>query len=503
MPSTYIAAAITGDNVLVQDASLAHSLEHKIWIKGADITMKEQDIFQGLEGKGSNSVIETETATSSGNGLAATYPLIGEFGNAPKLGSARFSQDSDFEGITLGSDAVRADYFRFATSSDDRAEEVLGMRNQLTGRVNELLGRRVGKLHCHHALMTLVHRVNHENVILPRGVGAQDDIYSDHTLTYEDIVNMEAMLAPLGGEAFRHARDENGNEIRRHLLIPTSYAGVGLKNDPTYKANLQTAGVRGKENCLFAGGYPVINGSIVREFKPIDQPGPVTIGCPLSPKAWLGTAITSGTGALDILGGGKASYAAKTEKVFFEYFPKYAYPFLAGDLLSWSNPVAWKLNGSGNFYVTIVNPSSATVDPGKWAIYEISANNGNELTVDKRLAAATAGIAATTVGGVTWNASENTETHPEGSLIYLSTSRGVPLGATPMLGARALRRAIGKVRLALAYDKQEGGFINESYVMSIFGHGVRKDLDGRVPAVLVMKHAISYEGWKHPRPIAP
>jgi hypothetical protein len=487
--------ANTGENLAAQDAELVK----KLWQKGAELKMAEEDIFSGLEGSGPEAVIETETATSTGKGQKAIYPIISEFSDEPHLGGDRFDTQDDFEQMLLGHDEVAVDFHRFAYSDDERGEEVLGMRGELHSRVNELQGRQMGKYWCHHLLMTMLHRVNAENVLNPRSVTGYDAILADDTLGYDQIVRMAAFMDPMGGMPFKVGKDSNGNAIRRRLVIPTSAACLGLDNDPVFKANLKDAGDRGGENHLFFGGYPKVKGNIIREWNPIDQDSEGAIGSPLNPKAWLGVAITAGTTTFDLKGGGNATSAAKTKKKFFKYFPLFAYPFQKNVTLSWSSPIAWQLTG-GNFFVVVVNPPSAATDPDKWGMYEISANDGNKLTVAKRLAAATSGIANTTVGSVTWDNAVNTDVHPEKALVYLANAKGTPLGITPMLGARAMRRALGKYRLKRSDDTAEGQFIREKYIASVFGHAVRKDRSGRVPGIVLMRHAISYEGWNHPQP---
>lgn len=496
-----IAAAITGSGLLTQNSSLTDSLEHKLWIRGADICRAEEDIFQGMEGKGANSLIDTELTTQNGNGLTAIYPLVAEFGNSPVQGGDRFDVTTNYDDIEIGSDKVNADYHRFGTSNDDRAEEVLGMRNQLLSKINELQGRQMGKWQCHHALMTCINKVNAENVINPKGVTGQDNMLSTDTLDFDNVVRGKAMMAPMGGLPFSSGKDESGNEIRSYMVIATVNATTGLKNDSTYRELVKFAQDRGGDNPLWSGKYPRVDGNIIREWDVIDQPGAIKAGSPLNPHAYNGTAIASGTGALTLTGGRKAANAAKTSKMYFADFPLYAFPFQKNDTLSWSSPVSWTLNGSGNFYVTIVNPASAATDPDKWGLYEISANNGNELTVATRLGANNNGIRRSTVGSVTWDSAVNTDVHPEGALIYLSTGKGVPLGITLMLGAAGLRRAWGKYKMALAYNNViEGGFIKEQYTMSVFGHAPKRDLDKRVPGIIAVRHAISYEGWNHPTP---
>ena len=61
-----------------------------------------------------------------------------------------------------------------------------------------------------------------------------------------------------------------------------------------------------------------------------------------------------------------------------------------------------------------------------------------------------------------------------------------------MLGASAAVRGYGKYRGQNMLQKQEGGFVTERYIVSVFGQALFKDRAGRVPSVIRLDHAVSY-----------
>jgi hypothetical protein len=61
-----------------------------------------------------------------------------------------------------------------------------------------------------------------------------------------------------------------------------------------------------------------------------------------------------------------------------------------------------------------------------------------------------------------------------------------------MMGAMAAVRGYGKYRGQNFLQKQEGGFVTERYIASVFGQSLYFDRAGRVPSVIRMDHAISY-----------
>ncbi|MFT3992451.1 MAG: hypothetical protein QM680_13685 [Luteolibacter sp.] len=212
------------------------------------------------------------------------------------------------------------------------------------------------------------------------------------------------------------------------------------------------------------------------------------IGSFLNPKAQLGVAIAAGTTAIDITGGGSATNAAITKKMYFKYFPGFAYKFSATQTYS---PV------SETRYLLIVNPSNAAVDPGKVGMYAYTTgNNGNKITITARLGSAASGVRVTTLGDVVWNTGSwlgrHTDVHPSNALIIPCNSKGVPIGDTLMLGRMAAMRGYGKYRGHRSQDSREGGFVTQRFITSVFGQVIRKDRLGRHPAVMRLRHAITY-----------
>lgn len=470
------------------------------WSQVADMFEKDADPFQSMEG-GPDQVIETIKSLAAGNGHIIKFPIHHGYHNEPKMGEERFTAQTDYATDLLASNELRIDYVRWAWSGTEREEEHMGMRGEIFNRVPEKLGRQAGEWKSRHTQMCLLHKTNAENRLIATAAGARNstvhELVSADTLRYDEIVTMAAMMEPMGGAPAHVGRDAMGNAIFGQVVIPTTQALASLKADATYRQNLREAGERGPGNVLFSGGVQMTDGHVIRKYNSIDHAEQGAIGCPLMPRARLGTAITTGTGALNITGGGNATDGALTHILYFQDFPKYQYRFRVDDVLS-ATAGFWDLNGSNNFYVVGINPATATTDPGKFCLFEISANNGNVLTVTKKLGAAIAGIVNTTVGALTFSGSVHTEVLASNALIYLASEDGLPLFCTPMLGKRALRRAYGKHRNLREDDQEEGSFIKQTYMRTIFGQNVRSDRSTRVPSVMLLKHTAPLPGWNVP-----
>ncbi len=480
-------------------ATLAAQVDaRKLWDRAVTINEQEEDPFMFLEG-GSDAIVETKTETAAGAGTKITFTVTSEFGDEGMVGDELFEEGDDFEEMLVGDFDLEVDWLRGATRWTKRGMEVMGLGSELTKGVPQRLGRWLGKQKSHRLQMTFLHKTSRNNHFYT--AANQNAVTMSNCLLYDEIVKGGAILQPLGGKPARIGKDREGNSIFGAAVMATNNATYGLKKDSTYRTMLQNGFNRGMENLLWSGGVANVDGHFIKEYTP--QRGDIegAVGSPLNPQALLGVAITAGTTTFDIKGGGNGTSAAKTKKKYFKYFPKYAFKFLPSDVLSTTSEVCWDLEALGQdgatanvFYVRVTNPPNAATDPGKWCMYEISANDGNKLTVSARLGSAASGIRYTTLGAVTYSSGSHTAEHGVGSLITLCNNRGVPLGATLFLYRQAAYRGYGSVRNQRQEDSHNGGFVQERYIESVFGQCVRQDRVGNMPAVAVIKHAIHYPG---------
>jgi uncharacterized Zn-binding protein involved in type VI secretion len=306
---------------------------------------------------------------------------------------------------------------------------------------------------------------------------------------------MNVQLQRMGGRPAEVGR-VGKNVIRKGCVIATTDSLYSLELDSNYKQVLRETVNEANAKMIFDGGYTNVRGNVIRQYNPIDHDGVGAIGSPLNPKAILGTAITAGTSAFDITGGGSATNGAKTKKKYFKFFDGYAYPFLPSDVLS---------PASETRYLLIVNPPNATTDPNKVGMYSYTTgNDGNKITITGRLGSAAAGVRATTLGSVSWNtgdwANKHTDVHPSGSIILPCNAKGQVIGDTLLLNANAALRGYGKYRNQRSVEKKEGGddgtmaFIQRIFVTSVFGQTPVKDRQLRCPGVLRLRHAVQYAG---------
>ena len=296
------------------------------------------------------------------------------------------------------------------------------------------------------------------------------------------------------------ARDPGGKPVRAYTVISTTDALTSLKLDTHYRDILKSTRDATGAKYIFSGGFTPVDGHIIKEYEAIEHDGYGAIGSPLNPMARLGAdlTLTSGSnGAVQTIAGGGQDLDANNKRILpMKWFPRYAYQFQSDVALDLAKAPA-------TFYVAVINPPNAAVDPNKYGLYECNANDGVRLTIKKALCktSAAAGIGpelATTVGTVTWADAKHSNTHPQNALVVLVGPDAIPRFKSLILGASAARRGYGKVRNGRAVQEHEGGFVRDVFFKTVFGQAVRKNRLNRAPGVLVIDHQGTYAGTPLP-----
>lgn len=475
----------TGTSLKALDANSVR----RLWQKTVDMFDQSTDFFAQFEGRGMTSPIVVKTDTEKGNGQKVTITTRAGYYGEGKSGDELFEETTDFEEDLINSYDVEVDFLRNATSMSERAEELMGMRHELASGSAVELGKWMGREKTSRMMMMLRERGGNPNLVIASGKGSEDDLVSADGLDYDEIINLRSQLEPMGGRPAKVAV-KKGVPLHRYLVVGTTPSLFSLEVDSDYKQMLREAGERGEGNPLFEGGYVDVGGNFIAKYNPIDHDGHGPVGSPWNPKAFLGEAITAGTTAFDIKGGGSAAAAAKTHKKYFKWFPNYAFQFLPEDVLT---------PGSGTKYLLIINPRDGSANAGKIGMYAYTTgNNGNKITITARLGSAASGARVTTLGSVEWDtgvwAGKHTDAHPIGSTIIPCNAKGVPIGDTVVIGAAAALRAYGKYRNHRSQETVNGGFVTRRYISSVFGQALRKDTQDRAPGYIRLRHAIRYAG---------
>jgi hypothetical protein len=464
-----------------------------LWQKTVDVFEQTEDFWGKFEGDSKDSPIRVINDTSVHKGLKFRITSRAGYYGRGKSGDDLFVNTTDFEQDVINSNELDADFLRNATSITQRTDEYLGMQGELASGQAEELGKWMGREKSARAGMTFVLKGNSRNLLIGGGKATQDLLKTADGLTYTDLQLMGQSLKPMGGKPCEVAT-VRGSPVLKYCVVGTTPGLFSLKQDPDYKLSLQNAGPREKydENPLWEGGYMEVDGHRIVEFNPIDPDGYAWSGSWFNNKAYLGGAISGGTTAFAILGGGSAAAAANLNVDYFRFFPNFAFPFLPNDVF---------VPGSTTQYLLIVNPRTIdpvnNPDPGKVGMYAYTTgNNGMQITISARLGPTIAGIQNSTLGNVTWNtgvwSGVHSYTHPIGSTVLLCNANGVPIGDTVMMGAMAMLRGYGSMRNKRSQWLVDGEFETRKYITTVFGQQLRKNVNNNYPGFVRMRHAISY-----------
>jgi len=468
---------INASSTFISDDPNSQVMLYKKTLQLFDYT---RDYFADKESKSMSSVIWLQENMNKKRGSRMTFTNRSGLHNEAVLGGVKLT-DADYEDLDTSSYSLTLDFIRNQTAISGEAEEIMGFGGELEARIPQLLAAWMGRERSDRLWMMLRHEGGADNYRYAGSANHQDQLTKSDTLKWDAVVEYNYLLRSLAGEPAYMKTDGEGNEIHAYCLGATTDALSSLKRDPEFQRLCRDSMERGKGNPLQRGGYVPIDGTVISEFAPKDHSEAGPIGSPCNPKAYLGDALTDADAADTITGGGNATNSAKTKAKYFRYFPNYAYPIRSGETIA---------SVAEDYYVIIVNPSNAAVDPGKWGMYSFRVNGGNSLTIKAALKS------GSDLGEVTWNADKNTRTHPAGAHVILVNKKGVPYGHSALFGAGAALRGYGSERNKTTRDFQDGGMLKQIYIRSVFGQKLRLDLRDRCPGFVWVTHAIQYPGLR-------
>ncbi len=428
-----------------------------------DIAAEEQDIFSPLEGReGGESAIWTKTDLSKGGADRVFFNSVASLGGDGVHGDEVL--EGNEESIITGAYACQIDYVRHAVGLTKKDIEFLAAGKSIEAAAAPLVARWLGRKRQRDMMMRFRSSAMALNMLRPNNKTTRDSLTSVDTVSTGLISQANAVATSIGATPIRITK-EGVSSIYEMLFLATEDSLTAMANSSTWLQAQREAAVRGNENVIFRGGYTRWNGNSIIHHKVVDADTAGPIGSPLLPKALLGTPVAAGTTTFDLTGGGVA--APSTALKFYECFSGAPYRYLESDSTSSTDP--------GTYYVVVINVSGP--NRGKWGFYSYtgSSNNGNKIAISERLGSAASGARVTTLGGVTWDNTKNTDAHPTGSIILQANANGVPIGYSLCLGAGAGLRAYGSIRHELVQNTSDYGHRMGWAYQSIYGQQVRRD----------------------------
>lgn len=501
-------------------------IQRRMWARKSMLAASLEDVYRA---QGQNpysrkpnegsSILEVVEDTSKGEGQEITFPIDDEYYRRGMSGAeAPFSSTGQYNTDNPGYDKVRVDLKRLAASSNKYRNLKMGIVAEWIAGQPEKLGRQNGRKKTRDLMLTTINRVGAESRIFANGKTSVNSLAVGDRLEYADLLKGQGVMTTNGATPAHVTMDGNNNKVHGMHVLCTGSAYNDLKGDTFVQNLLSTAAPRERDtNPLIKGGLVNLDGHVIQWFNPVFHADAGEVASPQNPAALLGIAIghasTPVTTAEAITGGRNTTWANDTEIEYFQDFPLFAYKFWDGTTQNvtdtvtttgpyytnndpWgyraADPSGWA--SAPYFYVRITNPWNAAVQPGRWSIYKISANNGNRLTMAARLGPTASGIQVTTVGTVAYSAGYHATYHGPESLVSLCNAAGVNIGCSSMHGASALRRATGMWDGERNEDVVQGIY-KFCYLDTIMGHNVRRDRSFRAVGVMNIVHAIEYPGW--------
>ena len=381
----------------------------------------------------------------------------------------------------------------FAINSVALNETVIG--SKWDRAASQFLQRNLGIKKTDDMLLELLVRANARNTIRPNSKATRNDLRTLDVFSTSTVTRGQSTLTSLGAKPVTLAKSSAGADIRMFTFLGTQFSLETLKNSSSYLEAAQYAEERGIKNSLFTGDIMPWNGNAIYQWNVEDPEDMAPAGCPLSARAYLGNAIASGTSAVDIKGGGSASNAADTDVQYFGYFSNAPIVGCEGSKRA--------ADTATERYVAILNQTGANAGKVMFASYKV--NNGNKLTMFKRLGASASGDQATTVGNITWGSGSYggvslTDSAPEGSLMVEVNSYGVPFGYVLALGEMAGIMGHGSIdgKSAIAKRTEEHRNHDMDHAIGLettFGSRAFERIDGQVGGYVLVECALALPGF--------
>lgn len=274
-----------------------------------------------------------------------------------------------------------------------------------------------------------------------------EDLRSAHTADTTLFKRMSNTLTNNQASPFAVAR-KGLQEIEKFLIVaPENTALDDLLNSDDWQTLMSNGSTRGAENVIFTGEMPEWAGSVILPWQVQTNTADGPQGALCSPIAYLGAAVTAGSAAFNLKGGGNTAAADLTDRLYFEYFPgadftKYERAYIAAELVTTK-------------YALIQNPTNGKFGMISYTTFTDGTTAGvpNQIVGVKKLGSGAAGTVATTIGNVTYNGGvwagkhidAMNEAFPVGSPIYPCNSYGQPFVSLYGIGKHCLIQGWGSV----------------------------------------------------------
>jgi hypothetical protein len=477
--------------------SASPAAQEEVWanvvVRGSNDYSPLYDNLTGREGSGKAFIQKDDMRVKAGNevhiNLVGGARSRGIQGGTERVGRGKNLKTSDFsfkvgrwwDGVKMKS--IVANETKIGSTFDRTASMVL-RRNLGIKKTDDMI-------------FDLIVHAGARNTLRPNNKGSQAALRSADYFQTTTVTAGKSMLSANGAKPIKLGRSSAGHDIKKFMFMNTQFGLESMLNSSAFIDGVTNADERGALNSLFTGNIPNWMGQPIYQWDVEDPEEPAPAGCPLLPRAFLGVAITAGSSAVTVYGGGNATDAADTDIPYFGYFSNAAVVGCEGTKRA--------ADTTTERYFAIKHIGGST--PGAIMYASFKVNDGNKLTMFKRLGPSAAGDQVTTLGGITWgtgtygtNEITLADSAPEGSLIVECNEYGVPLCYGLGLGEQAGVMGHGSIDgqnaigLRTIYTSPHGTE-TEIGIETVFGARAFERLDGLYGNYILIESACPLAGF--------
>lgn len=473
-------------NVMTLATAVAQNsdVKGKLWSRLLEVGANTKDDFAMFEGEtDSDKPFWRRQDLKADGGDKVVFSTIGEASGPGARGEVELTGRTSK--AHMGAYTAQVDYFRDAVEVTKKQIKFLAAGKSLETVLMGMLSRKMGRKRMYD-MMHCLFRTTNATFFRPNNRTSRDTIRHTDVLTPSFLVEGQARLQGIGAKPINVSKSKSGSEVWRYMVFAGQAAMTDIRNSTSYQNALLQAQARSDENPLFTGRLVDWQGMALFEHIVVDPDTNDPIGSPILPKAKLGTAITAANTTFVLAGGINQTTHPNTLSEYFRDFPGYDYLFTEDQT---ADPDA------NTYYFWVLNITGGSAGKAGFYAYTGSANTGNTIgAVTARLRAAASGIAATTVGNITWDSTYHTDSHPVGSVIIPANAYGVPIGRSFIFGAGAALRPYGSVKADPIYQDRDYKFVKGMGYEGIWGQRAALDTQNVPRGYMVLEHAVEHPG---------
>lgn len=456
-----------------------------------DITRSNTDILAQLQGpEGSDKPFVIKSDLTKGAKDLINFSVGTSMGHAGRRGTEQLLNFE--EQLIQNSWSVQIDSLRIAIGWNEIVQVVATTGQSWDTVYAKLVGQRIGQIEQEDMLMRMRQRSGSQNTLRPGNRTTLDTLHYDDTFDTLTLNRAITTLSTLGAKPASIGMMTGKMPLNKYVALGGAQAMESIWNDPTFTQALLHAAVDGPTNSYWTGDLPEWRGTIIKRWDIVNHDNPGAIGSTIQPQAVLGDAITQATTANTVYGSGRTQASLGNAIAIykpFEYF--YGCNKRFGESISMGADTA-------TYFFIVIDPAD-----GYWNLYSYTGTgvliNGSAITVINRLAASASGAAVTTLGNWTWDATQNKEAFPTGSLIVQVNANVAPVGDIFVFGAEAGAKAYGSIKNKRIQQKTDYEVQNGLGMHTIYGADMKQDTLGKYRGFIRIQCAYELAGFTLPQ----